>query len=98
MSKITRSEVEHIAMLSRLALKPDELDRYTEGLNEMLEYAAKIQELDTSDVPPTAHAIPMANVWREDRVEPSLGAESALANTADRVDDFYRVPKVTEAL
>ena len=95
---ITREEVEHIALLSRLALKPEEIERDTVQLQDIVTYAEKIQQLPLDDVEPLSHPVRMTNVMREnDEVGPMLTNEEALANAPDRAEPYYRVPKVTES-
>jgi len=95
---ITREEVEHIALLSRLALSPEDLEMYTHHLQQILEYAEQIQKLPTDQVEPMSHSIRITNVMREkDAVGPMLENEVALANAPDRMVPYFRVPKVTEA-
>jgi aspartyl-tRNA(Asn)/glutamyl-tRNA(Gln) amidotransferase subunit C len=65
-------------------------------LGGILEYVKKLDELDTSDVPPTYHVLDLVNVTREDAVRPSLPVDEALANAPDRAEGFYRVPKIIE--
>ena len=97
MSKLTKDEVKHIAYLARLDLDENELENYAEQLTEIISYAEKIQELDTENVPPTSHAIPQRNVWREDKVKPSLPTEEAIKNSAETVNEqYFKVPKVTD--
>lgn len=92
--KISKEQVEHVAMLARLELTEDEKGIYTEQLNSILEYAAVLDKLDTKDVPPTAHPLPLQNVFREDVVRPSIEQEDALANAPDGEDGFFKVPKI----
>lgn len=94
--KITREEVEHVATLARLELTGEELELFTGQMDAILAYVEKLNELSTDGIIPTAHAVPMENAFREDLVRPSLGADLALANAPDRVEDFFRVPKVIE--
>jgi aspartyl-tRNA(Asn)/glutamyl-tRNA(Gln) amidotransferase subunit C len=94
--KITRREVEHVARLARLELTEDEKETMTRQLDSILGYMEKLNELDTSQVEPTSHVIPMVNVMREDEVRPSLSPEDALANAPDREDAFFRVPRIIE--
>jgi aspartyl-tRNA(Asn)/glutamyl-tRNA(Gln) amidotransferase subunit C len=89
-------DIEHVARLARLELTPEERDRLRAQLGVILEHAAKVGEVATADVPPTAYAIPRANVLRPDEPTPSLGAEAVLANAPDREDDRFRVPRITE--
>jgi len=94
--KISREQVEHVAVLARLELTPEEIDTFTGQMDAILAYVEKLNELDTSGIVPTAHAVPMENAFRTDEVKPSIGAESALGNAPGRVEDFFRVPKVIE--
>jgi len=94
--KITRAEVEHVARLARLELTEEEKDTFTGQMDAILAYVEKLNELDTSGIIPTAHAVPMENAFREDLLVPSIGTDNALANAPDRVEDFFRVPKVIE--
>jgi aspartyl-tRNA(Asn)/glutamyl-tRNA(Gln) amidotransferase subunit C len=94
--KITRAEVEHVARLARLELTEEEKDTFTGQMDAILAYVEKLNELDTAGIIPTAHAVPMENAFREDLLVPSIGTDNALANAPDRVEDFFRVPKVIE--
>jgi aspartyl-tRNA(Asn)/glutamyl-tRNA(Gln) amidotransferase subunit C len=94
--KITRAEVEHVARLARLELSNEEKETFTGQMDAILAYVDKLNELDTSGIVPTAHAVPMENAFRDDEPAPSIGIESALANAPDRVESFFRVPKVIE--
>lgn len=94
--KITRNEVEHVALLARLKLADEEISTFTGQMDAILAYVDKLNELDTTGILPTSHAVPMENSFRPDEVRPSLGTEHALANAPDKTDDFFRVPKVIE--
>ena len=93
---LTRTQVEHIAELAKLKLNPDEIDRMTQQLSAILEHAARLQELDTDTIPPTASVVPLQNVMRQDHVEPSFTRQDALANAPDKDDDgeFFRVKAI----
>lgn len=93
---LTKAEVEHVARLARLELSQAEQEEFTGQLNDILNFVAKLNELDTSGIEPMAHAIPVFNVFRPDQTAPSLDVESVLANAPDRVDQFFKVPKVLE--
>ena len=93
---LSKAEVEHVARLARLELSEAEKEEFTGQLNEILHFVEQLNQLDTKAVEPTAHAIPVANVFRQDEVKPSLDPELALANAPDRVDNFFKVPKVLE--
>ncbi|BEH11916.1 MULTISPECIES: Asp-tRNA(Asn)/Glu-tRNA(Gln) amidotransferase subunit GatC [Geobacter] len=94
--KITRTDVEHVATLARLELAEDEKDRFTGQLDAILAYVEKLNELNTDGIIPTSHAVPVENAFREDEVRFSIGVENALANAPDRVEGFFRVPRVIE--
>ncbi len=96
MSEITREQVEHVANLARLQLTEEEAQGYTKDLNAILQFANKLNELDTSDVPPTSHATDVKNVMREDVNRPSLPREVALKNAPDQEDGQIKVPAVFE--
>jgi aspartyl-tRNA(Asn)/glutamyl-tRNA(Gln) amidotransferase subunit C len=93
---IEKHDVEHVARLARLALTDAELETMREQLNEILAYIEKLNELDTSDVEPTSHAVPMVNVMRDDETRPCLPRDEALANAPDRAGDLFRVPRIIE--
>ena len=91
---LSRSEVEKIALLSRLSLSDDELQRMTTQLGAILGYMDLLGEVDTTGVEPLAHARDLTNVLREDVAQPSLGREQALANAPHRDAECYLVPAV----
>lgn len=94
--KITIEEVGHVATLARLKLTDDEISQFRGQMDAILSYVDKLSELNTDGIVPTSHAVPMENAFRADEVRPSIGTESALANAPDRVEGFFRVPKVIE--
>ncbi len=93
---INESDVRHIAHLSRLNPTEDEVKLFATQLSAILEYVEQLKELDTTDVPPTAHALPVHNVFRPDEPHRSLTPDEALANAPARDGDFFAVPKVLE--
>lgn len=94
MSRITRDDVEHVARLARLALTGDEVERLTEQLEVILEHAAQVSALDTADVPPTAHPLPLVNVLRPDEPRPGVPRDEVLAMAPASEDDRFRVPRI----
>ena len=94
--KITMRDVEHVARLSRLALTDQEKERMRRELDGILSYIDKLRALDTANVPPTSHAVPMTNVMREDEPRPSLSQDEMLANAPERSGEFFRVPRIIE--
>ena len=93
---ISREEVEHVAFLARLGLTDAEKQTLQEQLSAILEHMRTINELDTSQIPPTAQVIPLRNVMRPDEPQPSLPMNEVLRNAPDREGDFFRVPHVLE--
>lgn len=93
---VDRDEVLHIARLSRLRLADDEVETYRSQLSAILDYVDKLGELDTTDVEPTTHAVPLVMQLREDTVERRLTQEEVLSNAPDQADGHFRVPKVVE--
>jgi aspartyl-tRNA(Asn)/glutamyl-tRNA(Gln) amidotransferase subunit C len=91
---VTRKEVEHIAELARLKFSEEELDNFTEQLNQILAYVQKLNELDTENVEPLSHPVEGVNAFREDKVEGSVPRKEALKNAPAKDDQFFKVPKV----
>jgi aspartyl-tRNA(Asn)/glutamyl-tRNA(Gln) amidotransferase subunit C len=89
---ISRDEVLHVGRLARLDLTEEEVERFQEQLNAILEAVGKVAELDLSDVEPTAHPLDLVNVWRADEPRPCLTVEEALGNAPDRDGSLFRVP------
>ena len=96
MMKLSREEVLHIALLARLGLDESEIDKFREQLSNILENFEILQQVDTTDVPPTSQAIPLQNVFKDDEVEASLPADDILANAPRREGGFFRVKHVFE--
>lgn len=94
---ITREDVQHVAHLARLALTPAEEERFTEQLSQILGYVEQLQELDTTDVPPTYHAVDMDLYLRADEATLNPDREAILANAPDRVENFFKVPRLLES-
>jgi aspartyl-tRNA(Asn)/glutamyl-tRNA(Gln) amidotransferase subunit C len=95
---LTRKEVEEIALLARLHLEPDELERMQTDLGAILEHFSAIAKVDTTDVPPMSHAVPQEKVMqlRADEPQPSLPAKDALAGAPKREGDLFVVPAIIE--
>ncbi|MHC4259354.1 MAG: Asp-tRNA(Asn)/Glu-tRNA(Gln) amidotransferase subunit GatC [Planctomycetota bacterium] len=94
--KIGEAEVRKVARLARLELSEAEVEEFTVQLSAILEYMEKMDELDTTDVEPLAHCLPITNVFREDLVKGSIGVEKALANAPQRDGEFFKVPKILD--
>jgi aspartyl-tRNA(Asn)/glutamyl-tRNA(Gln) amidotransferase subunit C len=92
--KITQEEVRHVAKLARLELSEADEVALTGQMNKILSYMDTLNQLDTSEVPPTTHAIQQQNVFRVDEVQPSLDRASSLANAPETDRVSFVVPKV----
>ena len=89
-------DVKYVAHLARLALSPEEEQKIGAQLNHILTYIEKLNELDVSNVEPTAHAVPLVNVTRPDETRPSLSQDEALRNAPVRANGLFVVPKIIE--
>jgi len=94
--KISKEEIEHIAVLARLSLSEEEKGLFGPQLSSILDYMEKLNELDTKGIEPTSHVLALSNVMRDDSPRDSLPREAALMNAPSHVDKFYRVPKIIE--
>lgn len=92
----TEFDLKYIAHLARLRLSPEEEERLGAQLGQILAYIGKLQEVDVSQVEPTAHAIPLVNVTRPDETRPGLSHEDALRNAPAQADGLFIVPKIVE--
>jgi aspartyl-tRNA(Asn)/glutamyl-tRNA(Gln) amidotransferase subunit C len=91
---ITRDEVAHLAMLSRLALTDAELDHFAGQLDQIISDVARVQEVAAEAIPPMTHAVPVVNVFRDDVEEPCLTPEQALAGAPAAEQGRFRVPRI----
>ena len=91
---LTRADVEHVAKLARLALSDEEIEQLTVQLGAILEHAADVAALDTSDVPPTSHPIPLSNVLRPDERAATLERDAVMAMAPAEEDGRFRVPRI----
>ncbi|ADR17998.1 Asp-tRNA(Asn)/Glu-tRNA(Gln) amidotransferase subunit GatC [Calditerrivibrio nitroreducens] len=93
---ITEDNVKHIAKLSKLTFEDKEIGRFVNELNSILDYINKLNELDTSDVEPTSHALDLTNVTRPDIPERVITREEALQNAPDEGYNHFKVPRIIE--
>ena len=96
MTKLSLAEVETIAELAKLTLTAEEKAIFQEQLSQILEYAQKLQQIDTTGIPPTTSALPLDNVMRADEVALSLPNEGALFNAPEAEDGSFKVRAVLE--
>ena len=95
---ITKNDVKHIATLARLKLGDKELDYFAEQLRGILDYIGQLKEVDTKDTEPTSHALPIQNVFREDKIKPSLKQNDVLKGAPAEEGGFFKVPRIIEEL
>lgn len=91
---ITIKDVEHVAKLARLELSEDEKIKFSKQLGDILKYVEQMNEVDTTDIEPMSHAIPVVNVMREDNVVSEQTKEELMANAPSKEGGFFRVPKI----
>jgi aspartyl-tRNA(Asn)/glutamyl-tRNA(Gln) amidotransferase subunit C len=91
---ISRDEVAHLARLARLAVTDAELDTFAGQLDVILESVASVSEVAADDIPPTSHAVPLTNVFRDDAPRPGLTQQQALAAAPAADDGRFRVPRI----
>ncbi|MBQ6005692.1 MAG: Asp-tRNA(Asn)/Glu-tRNA(Gln) amidotransferase subunit GatC [Selenomonadaceae bacterium] len=94
--KISEQDIKTVASLSRLRIRDEEAEDVLFQLNKILTYVENLQSLDTSNIEPTTYALPMQNVFRDDKVKPSLDRELALSNAPLKDDGYFKVPRVLE--
>ena len=92
--RLTAADVAHVAKLARLDITEDEIELFAEQLGAVLDHAADVAALDTSDVPPTAHPMPLENVLRNDVVAPSLDRDEVLREAPEAEDGRFKVPPI----
>jgi aspartyl-tRNA(Asn)/glutamyl-tRNA(Gln) amidotransferase subunit C len=91
---VTKKDVEKIAELAKLKFSDEELESFTPQMNEILSYMEKLNELITENIEPLSHPIDQTNVFREDKLKPSISTEDALLNAPSKDDQHFKVPKV----
>jgi aspartyl-tRNA(Asn)/glutamyl-tRNA(Gln) amidotransferase subunit C len=89
-------DVKYVAHLARLSLTPEEEQKIGAQLGQVLSYIEKLKEVDVTGVEPTAHAFPLVNVTRPDKVRPSMSQEDALRNAPAQANGLFVVPKIVE--
>jgi len=96
MARITERDVEHVAELARLSLDEREKALFVDQLGQILAYAEELAKVPTDGVEPTAHAVPLRNVFRRDEVKPSLPRDLVFANAPIEQDGHFKVPRILE--
>ena len=93
---VSRDDVRHVAQLARLDFSEDEEAQMADELSQILDYVDKLDELDTSGVPPMSHVLDVTNVFRPDAVEQRIDRAQALEPAPEADDEYFRVPRVIE--
>jgi len=94
MNKLSKKDVLKVANLARLTLTENEIERFSYELNKILDYVSKLSEISTDGIEPTSHPNITDTPFRKDEPVDSFSVESALDNSPDKKDDFFRVPRV----
>ncbi len=94
--KLSLDEVDHVAMLARLGLRPEERERMRDQLSSILEHISLLDEIDTEAIPPTAQVITLQNVTRQDEVQQSLPVDAVLRNAPRSEDQMFKVNAVLD--
>lgn len=93
---VSRDDVRHVAQLARLDFSEEEEAQMADELSQILGYVEKLDELDTSGVPPMSHVLDVTNVFREDEVEERIDQGQALESASETDDEHFLVPQVIE--
>ena len=96
MATITTDDVQHVATLARLEFNQEEIEQFTHQLARILDYIGKLNELDTTEVPPTSHPLPLRNVVKEDVAKSSYDRDVVLEGAPNAEEGYFEVPKVIE--
>ncbi len=93
---VSRDQVQRVAELARLEFSEEDEARMAEELSQILDYVEKLEELDTSGVPPMSHVLDVSNVFRPDEVESRIDRDQALEPAPETADGYFQVPKVLD--
>ncbi|MBN1961700.1 MAG: Asp-tRNA(Asn)/Glu-tRNA(Gln) amidotransferase subunit GatC [Deltaproteobacteria bacterium] len=93
---IDKDLVLYVARLAHLRLSEAEIAAFTQDLGKILDYVHKLDELDTSNIAPTAHAVPLPTKFRNDQAQSGIGLDKALANAPEPLGNGFGVPKIIE--
>lgn len=91
---IEKDDVKHVAELARLKLTEEEINYFAKQLDSIINYIDQLTEVNTSNVEPTTHVLPIQNVFRDDATRPSLKAEDALKNAPSKEKELFKVPRI----
>lgn len=96
MAKLTKEEVKHVAHLARLAITDEEAEKFAQQLGKITDFAQALNELDTTNVEPTSHVLPIVNVLREDVAQKGLDRDLMMLNVKDQEAGQVKVPPILE--
>ncbi|ATP41964.1 Asp-tRNA(Asn)/Glu-tRNA(Gln) amidotransferase GatCAB subunit C [Solibacillus sp. R5-41] len=96
MAKISKEEVKHVAHLARLAITEEDAEKFAEQLGKITDFAEQLNELDTTNVEPTSHVLPLVNVMREDVAKEGLSIEKVMLNVKNQEAGQIKVPSIME--
>ena len=96
MAKLTKEEVKHVAHLARLAITEEEAEKFADQLGKITDFAEQLNELDTTNVEPTSHVLPLVNVLREDVAKQGLPREKVMLNVKEQEAGQIKVPSIME--
>ncbi|MER2038794.1 MAG: Asp-tRNA(Asn)/Glu-tRNA(Gln) amidotransferase subunit GatC [Solibacillus sp.] len=96
MAKLSKEEVKHVAHLARLAITEEEAEKFADQLGKITDFAEQLNELDTTNVEPTSHVLPLVNVLREDVAKEGLPREKVMLNVKDQEAGQIKVPSIME--
>ncbi len=96
MAKLSKEEVKHVAHLARLAITEEEAEKFADQLGKITEFAEQLNELDTTNVEPTSHVLPLVNVLREDVAKEGLAREKVMLNVKEQEAGQIKVPSIME--
>lgn len=96
MAKLSKEEVKHVANLARLAITEEEAEKFAEQLGKITDFAEQLNELDTTNVEPTSHVLPLVNVLREDVAKEGLPLEKVMLNVKEQEAGQIKVPSIME--
>ncbi|HEY4622878.1 Asp-tRNA(Asn)/Glu-tRNA(Gln) amidotransferase subunit GatC [Solibacillus sp. FSL R7-0668] len=96
MAKLSKEEVKHVANLARLAITEEEAEKFAEQLGKITDFAEQLNELDTTNVEPTSHVLPLVNVLREDVAKEGLPREKVMLNVKEQEAGQIKVPSIMD--
>lgn len=96
MAKLTKEEVKHVAHLARLAITEEEAEKFADQLGKITDFAEQLNELDTTNVEPTSHVLPLVNVLREDVAKEGLPREKVMLNVKEQEAGQIKVPSIMD--